>query len=282
MKPKKFVESSVYTRKYYLTDCTDFNEFKDSYGDKLEPRFLELVKYFTVRSGMRVLDIGCGRGELILYAARCGAEAIGIDYAKEAIRLANVMKKRKEKNIRERMKFILMNAKELKFPESYFDIVIMTDVVEHLYEEELHNVFDEIKRVLKKEGILVLHTAPNKLFFDIGYRLYSYPIGSILVALWNTITQSQYPNIPKPDNLRTSSHAVMHINEPTYFSLKRLLWQHGFIGSLLSTNVVSKKPLLGIKDRLFNTIVYLHPLSMYFPFNIFLGSDFIGVLRIKK
>lgn len=282
MKPKKFVEPSVYTREYYFTDCTGFSEFNDSYGDKLEPRFQEIVKYFTVYLGMRILDVGCGRGELVLYAARHGAEATGIDYATEAVKLANAMKRRKEKNIKERMKFYLMNAKELAFPESYFDVVIMTDVVEHLYDEELHGVFNEIKRVLKKDGTLILHTAPNKLFFDIGYRLYSYPISGIVVALWNIITRSKYPSIQSPDSLRTSSHAIMHVNEPTYFSLKKLLWQHNFVGKLISTNVVSKKPLLGIKDRLFNAIVYLHPLSMHFPFNILLGSDFIGVLRNRK
>lgn len=281
-KKESSVDPSVYTDEYYFTDCTGYAEFKESYGEKIEGRLEEVLRHIKITPGMRILDIGCGRGEVVLYVARHGAEGIGIDYSKDAIKLAKEMRKTKVKEIRARMKFYHMNAKRLKFPKSFFDIIIMTDVAEHLYDKELNKVFTEIKRVLKKDGILALHTAPNKLFFDIGYKYYSYPISSIIVTLWNKLTGSHYPNIEIPYNLRTSSHAIMHVNEPTYFSLSKLFRQHMFLGKLISSNIVSKKPSLGIKDKLFNFIVYFHPLSMYFPLNIFLGSDFVAILRNKK
>ena len=281
-KQKKSVDSKVYTTEYYLTDCMGYREFKDSYGDKLEPRLKEIVNRIVFTPGMRVLDVGCGRGELVFFAAKQGEEESGIDYSKEAIRLANTLKSKKSKEIRSKMKFYVMDAKELKFPNSFFDLVILTDVVEHLYNEELDIVLQEIKRVLKKGSAMVIHTAPNRLFFNIGYKYYSYPMSSFIVSVWNFISNSHYPNIAKPKDLRASSHAIMHINEPTFFSLKRLFQKHGFAGSVVSSNIVSRKPIFGLKDLVFNLIVFLHPISKHFPFNTIFGSDFIAVLKNKK
>jgi len=278
----KSVDSRVYTREYYLTDCTGYSEFKKSYGDNLEPRLKAIVDRIEVNVGMRVLDVGCGRGELVFYMAKHRAEASGIDYSSEAITLANKLKSKKDKEIQKKMKFYVMDAKKLKFPNSFFDVVILTDVIEHLYNEELDMSFSEIKRVLKKGGILLVHTAPNKLFFNIGYKFYTYPMSSLIVRAWNFISKSHYPNIQKPKALRTSSHALMHINEPTFFSLKKLFRSHGFDGSVVSSNIVSIKPIFSIKDLLFNFIVFLHPLSKYFPLNIIFGSDFVAVLNNKK
>lgn len=276
------VDPKVYTREYYLTDCTGYQEFNESYGNKLEPRFRELVGHFTIKEGMRVLDVGCGRGEMALFAAKKGALAIGIDYSKNAIKLANKMRRKKKREFQKKMRFYVMDAKNLTFADSYFDIVVLTDVVEHLYEKELDVVFRQIKRVLKKNGTIVIHTAPNKLFVDIGYKLYSYPLSTIIVRTWNILSGSKYQNIAKPSMLRTYSHSIMHINEPTYFSLKRLFNRYNLAGSLKSSNITAKKPSLGLKDVLFNTIVFLHPLSKYFPFNVLFGSDFIAVLRNQK
>lgn len=278
----KRVDPGVYTEEYYLTDCTGSEEFKNSYGELLEPRLREIVKHIRIQSGMRVLDIGCGRGEMVFYAATNGACAVGIDYAKEAIKLANKLKEKKEKHIRGKMKFYLMDAKKITLPISSFDVVILTDVVEHLYDEELDRIFREIKRVLKKDGVLVIHTAPNKLFFNVGYKVYTYPVAKFLVGIWNVIARSHYPSIANPRDLRAESHSIMHINEPTYFSLKQLLKKHDFVGRLFSSNIVSKKPTIGVKDVLFNCIVYLHPFSTRFPLNMLFGSDFIAVVKNKK
>lgn len=276
------VNPKVYTKDYYLTDCTGYVEFKKSYGKLLEPRFIELIKYFSIKSGMRVLDVGCGRGEMVFYAAKHGAEGIGIDYSKDSIELARVAQKKQSKQIQNKTEFIHMDAKKLKFSENYFDLIIMTDVVEHLYPEELELAFKEIKRVLKPNGQLIIHTAPNKLFNDIFYKFYCYPVSSILTGLWNILNKSKYPNIVSPKEIRTDSHLIMHINEPTYFSLSNLFNKYGFKGNLHSSNVTVRKPIFGIKDIIFNFFVFFDPISRIYPFNIYCGSDFVCVLINKK
>ena len=278
----KRVDPRVYTKDYYLNDCTGFNEFKISFGKILELRFAELIKYFDIKANTRVLDIGCGRGEMVFYAAGKGAEAIGVDYSKDAINLAKLAQKRQQKDIQNKTEFFFMDAKKLEFRSSSFDLIIMTDVVEHLYPEELELAFKEIKRVLKPKGKLIIHTAPNKLFNDLFYKFYSYPISSLLIFIWNLFTKEKYPNIAKPSEIRTESHAIMHINEPTYFSLSSLYKNYKFEGSLLSSNVTVRKPIFGVKDAIFNFLVFWDPISRKYPFNILCGSDFISILTNKK
>jgi ubiquinone/menaquinone biosynthesis C-methylase UbiE len=278
----KRVDPKVYTKDYYLNDCTGFNEFKKSFGKVLEPRFVELIKLFNINSGTKVLDVGCGRGEMVFYAAGKGARAIGIDYSNDSIDLAKLAQGKQQKDIQNRTEFIQMDAKKLKFRNSDFDLIIMTDVVEHLYPEELDLVFGEIKRVLKPGGILVIHTAPNKIFNDVAYKYYCYPVGSFIVFVWNKTTRKNYPNMASIRHIRTDSHRIMHINEPTYFSLSKLYKKFNFQGRLVSTNITVKKPSLSLKDKVFNLLVFFHPLSKYFPLNILFGSDFVSILTNEK
>ncbi len=276
------VSPSVYTKKYYLTDCTGYQEFHKSYGKELEVRFKELIKHFKIKPGQKVLDVGCGRGEMIFYAAKHGAEGVGVDYSKDSIGLAKLAQKKQSKLVQSKTKFLYMDAKKLKFKDNSFDLIIMTDVVEHLYPEELELAFKEIKRVLKPKGKLIIHTAPNKLFNDFFYRFYSYPVGSLITKFWNTINSSKYPNIASPSQIRTDSHLIMHINESTYFSLSSLFKKFKFEGSLESSNVTVRKPIFSSKDTIFNFLVFLDPISRKFPFNILCGSDFVSILVNKK
>lgn len=276
------VNPKVYTKDYYLTDCTGYLEFIRTYGEKLEPRFKEILPSVVIKKNTNVLDIGCGRGELIYYISKMGANGYGIDYSSSAIKLANALKSKKEQRYKEKMHFLVMDAKALQFKDSFFDSVIMTDVVEHLYPEELDIVIKEVKRVLKPNGELIIHTAPNRWFNDFGYKYYSYPLSSAILFFWNNILKRNYPNIAKPEVLRTDSHAIMHINEPTYFSLRKLFNKFNFKGQLISTNITARKEKISIKDTVFNAIVFLDPISRKYPLNIFWGSDFFAVLKNKK
>lgn len=276
------VNPRVYTKLYYLTDCTGNDEFKISYGKKLDVTARELIKHYDVHPDMKVLDIGCGRGEMVFHCASKGARSIGIDYADVSIKLANFARTKHSKKIRVNTKFIKMDAKRLSFPASSFDIIIMSNVVEHLYPEELGIVFNQVRRVLKSNGKLIISTAPNKIFNDFTYKYYSYPLSTFITFVWNKVTNSSYPNIEKPQSIRTESHKIMHINEPTFFSLYNMYTKFHFKGNLSSSNITVIKPGLSIKDNLFNFFVFLHPFSKHFPLNIIFGSDFFVVLRNVK
>lgn len=276
------VNPKEYTREYYLTSCAGYEGFKKSAGKILEPHFKKIVTEIPIRKGMRVLDIGCGRGELTFWAARKRAKVVGIDYSGNAIQLALETLEKQSKKVKDNVTFKVMDAKRLKFPKESFDAVFLVEVLEHLYPEEQDKVFKEILRVLKNDGFVFVHTAPSRWFNDYTYRFWCYPVSTLIVSAWNFFTNKKYPNLAPREKLRPKYHKIMHVNEPTYFSLKKLFKKHNLYGAIRSTNVTVLKPKISWKDKLFNTLVYLYPLSKFPPFNIFWGNDFYAVLRTKQ
>lgn len=275
----KRVDPSVYTTRYYLTDCNGYQEFKRSWGVELEPLARHLVSLIPVRPGQQFLDIGCGRGELVFWAARRGAHVWGIDYSPAAIKLAKTASKKQPLHIRNRCHFQVADAKTLKFPDTYFDTITSLEVLEHLYPEEQDAVLSEISRVLKPDGFIFIHTAPGRIFNDFTYRYYCYPVSVFFVTLWNFLFHKNYPHLTPVSGIRTSSHKIMHVGEPDYFSLKKLFFRHGLIGQIKSTNLTIAKPEISWKDRIFNLLVYLTPLSNRPPLNILFGNDFYSLLH---
>ncbi len=57
--------------------------------------------------------------------------------------------------------FIFLKGKKIPFLKEYFDCIILSHVIAHIYEPK--NLFKEINRVLKKNGIVIIVT-PNKIF----------------------------------------------------------------------------------------------------------------------
>jgi len=112
----------------------------------------------TLEERHRVLDVGCGFGGLLLVLQNYFDEVFGIDINKEYVKWA---KKRAV-----RSKVICGNAIKLPWPDRYFDLVICTDVFEHISYEEQEFALSELMRVLKPGGHGFL-TVPNKLqIFD--------------------------------------------------------------------------------------------------------------------
>src|SRR6185503_1306298 len=108
--------------------------------------------------GKRVLDVGCGRGELVLQSAMRDAEAWGIDYADAAVEIAERALAGVDASLRERVYVRQMDVKALDFADGFFDVVFMMDVVEHLYPAELSLAFAELHRTIRPGGLLVMHT----------------------------------------------------------------------------------------------------------------------------
>ena len=272
-KPKP-VDQAVYSKNYFLTSCSGFQEFKSTSGNQLEPRLQEIFPRLHLTQNDRLLDIGCGRGEVVIQAARQGIEAVGVDYADAAIDLANQALRVQPKPVKKKAKFMLMNAKALMFPDEHFTVVVLTDVVEHLYDYELNQVMNEINRVLVSRGRLIIHTEPNRIYNNFTYPKYSYPMATLLVELNRLIFRKHYPNLSKPDTLRHDYHKLTHVNEPTYSSLAKLMRHNDFRYRII-TKVTILKPQLSWKDAIYNFFVCLDPLSRYFPFNRWFANDFI-------
>ncbi len=103
----------------------------------------------------RVLDVGCGAGNLLNYLAKRDKKTVfsGVDIGRDIIKRANKNKYCNREN------FVLMDAENLPFQDDFFDEVYCYEVLEHV--EDLDKVLSEIKRVLKQAGKLKV-TVPLK------------------------------------------------------------------------------------------------------------------------
>ena len=96
---------------------------------KPQPAFARLAAGDRLRG--RVLDVGCGTGEHALMAAGAGSEAVGIDIAPSAIRLAQA--KASERAITAR--FLVGDALDLAALVEQFDAVLDCGLF-HVFDDE--------------------------------------------------------------------------------------------------------------------------------------------------
>ncbi len=98
--------------------------------------------------GKKVLDVGCGRGDLSLYLAQEGANVIGIDLSKNYVDLCKVRRNQLDLKI----EFMVMNAQVPDFEDNTFDIIVGSRIIHHLPNIDLF--CRECKRLLKKRGFI--------------------------------------------------------------------------------------------------------------------------------
>jgi ubiquinone/menaquinone biosynthesis C-methylase UbiE len=110
----------------------------------------EILKKKISKGDFLILDVGCGRGTISEELTNNNT-VIGLDVCEIALKEAAV------KGIEVKLWDI---DKGIPFENSYFDIVLVMDVLEHILEPE--HLFDECKRVLKNKGLLII-SVPNML-----------------------------------------------------------------------------------------------------------------------
>jgi len=272
----KSVSADTYDSRYFFTCCEGYKEFRVSGGKKLGPRFQKALQMAGIQPGQRVLDVGCGRGELVLHAALLGAEAVGIDYAEDAIRIAEETLAGFPPEVQERASFHVMNARKMEFPAESFDAAIMTDVVEHLYPQELKEALAETHRVLKRGGRATVHTCPNRLFYDLTYRVYVRHVHRTILRLAEIANYQSYIVGPQlsvgPDFPRTDNERVVHVNEQTPAEMARTLGEAGFrVRKTEYWEIPGQWPYvsrrLTIELMILDALRYLRPLSYAWPLN---------------
>jgi len=123
----------------------------------------KLIESLNIKGDETILDIGCGKGLLLIAAAKklTSGKAIGVDIWK-AMDLSNNNPETTERNamlenVKERVEVITADMRVLPFEENSIDIVVSSMAIHNVKsKEERKKTLQEINRVLKPEGKLAI------------------------------------------------------------------------------------------------------------------------------
>lgn len=103
---------------------------------------------------VKVLDVGCGNGLISIQLGQMGFEVKGIDISEKAILKAAAA------NNLSNVSFEVIDAEELKVQHQKYDVIICSEVLEHLHKPEI--MVKTLHTLLTNDGILII-TVPNGL-----------------------------------------------------------------------------------------------------------------------
>ncbi len=149
--------------KFYDSLFQTMNAGLFSLGMKMHPPF----------DGMSVLDVGCGTGMQLDRYQQAGCQVFGIDPSPSMLKIA-------ADKLGDSAQLQPWDAADMPYESETFDLVTTTLVLHEMSPHIRDKVLQEMKRVLKKNGRLLLidfHTGPYK------------PIGGWFNKLFITLTE---------------------------------------------------------------------------------------------
>ncbi|NUM57223.1 MAG: methyltransferase domain-containing protein [Bdellovibrionaceae bacterium] len=162
--------------------------------------FIDLLKRHHFPSQGKILEIGCGQGIRTKLMAQnfSMTEVIGFDRSHELLEEAKTFSK-DVPNI----SWQQGDLYQLPYPENYFDGIYLRLVFMHLSEPLL--ALNEIKRVLKPDGVLLIEDADREcMFFE--------PAPKSFELFWSRIQQAQRDLGGDPNIGRKLSYLMKKVN----------------------------------------------------------------------
>jgi len=154
---------------YHIIEKVPVNYYQNGIKNNFFQRYWHTKKLnevigFIEGNPKEILDVGCASGWFLHELSKKipSAKFYGVDIYKEGIDYA----KKEYPNIN----FYVSNAEKLRFEDSKFDLIINTEVIEHL--ENPEKAINEMKRVLKKNGRLIIEVDSGSLLFSIVWYLW--------------------------------------------------------------------------------------------------------------
>ncbi len=227
------------------------------------PKFIEdyrlskvkdcLAQYITSKNHGHLLDLGCGNG---WYALRLkekwgySGEITGVDVSPFQI---NVFKNEIEKRKLTNIKVYCANSEVLPFPDSYFDKIVLTEVLEHVMSPT--NTIREISRVLKPGGTLYLSTPSGPICKF--WKIVVWPVQKIkrIFVPRKTKPEDQIYDVPLSKNSIVKMISQNDLKIITYF--KSILLPHESYLQFIPI------PLLRIMLKLAKTLEQVNVINMF-------------------
>ena len=130
------------------------DNLEDAQRDKLDL----ICRKLELKPGERLLEIGCGWGGLARFAAeRYGVEVVGITVSREQLKLAQ------QRCAGLPVSFGLKDYRDI---DGQYDKVVSVGMFEHVGRKNYRPYFDTVRRVLKDDGLFLLHSIGSYITTD--------------------------------------------------------------------------------------------------------------------
>lgn len=195
--------------------------------DRLQSLISRYAPFILAKSNKRLLDIGCGTGDLLHVAAADGWEITGTEISPLAVEKANAVLE---------SKVLVGDVLSLDLPENYYDVITVYHVIEHLLSPV--DTLTRIKQLLSPDGVAFIET-PN--------------IGSLGAKIkredWSQIKPPEHITYFRPSSLQ---HALKESDFQNFrvFTVSPLIIESVSIMPLLvrqaTTSIYKLAPLIGL------------------------------------
>ena len=134
--------------------CAYFTSDDDTLEQAQRNKLRLLAAKLNLAPGQKILDIGCGWGDLALYLARLAdVEVLGVTLSKEQHELANA--RAREAGLDNRVRFELKDYRKV---EGRFDRIVSVGMFEHVGVHHYGEFFGKINELMDDDGVMVLHS----------------------------------------------------------------------------------------------------------------------------
>lgn len=134
--------------------CAYFTNPGDGLDSAQEDKKRHLAAKLLLKPGQRILDVGCGWGELALYLAEFGAEqVVGITLSSAQLKVAR--RRAAETGLAERVQFHLRDYRE---ETGTYDRIVSVGMFEHVGVAHYGEFFAAMRERLTEDGICLLHS----------------------------------------------------------------------------------------------------------------------------
>lgn len=197
-------------------ECLSCTEFRASPTHRVRLKaILDLIRReFPNPDGVRVLEVGCGTGNIALPIAHAGYSILGIDIDTTSIGIA------RNRNAFPHAQFEVCPLSDLQ--GAPYDVVILTEVLEHV--PSYRELLSDIRRRLAPRGLLIL-TVPNGWSLN---ELACRPSYALKRTRWGKSIVGGIKRLLGARDLTTANEQTPHVNFFTLRALRRLWTESGF------------------------------------------------------